>query len=328
MGKEKTFLTFLIKAFVKAVTYLAIAYYACVRYFFNFAFARIRRVPFRRRIKKHMMTEKVLKERIAYGEFRDKGKKWFDHTPYREVSINSADGLQLGGYYFHNPNARRIVLCVHGYRSSGREDFGNVGKYLLEHDSSLLIIDQRAHGKSAGEYITFGISEASDVIRWKNHIKVNISNTLPIYLYGISMGGATVLYASGRIKDNQVKGIIADCAFSSPEDIFTSVMPDKCRCLLKPLFLGMNAVAVRKSDFSFRNRSVTSAVSKSKVPILFIHGDKDDLVPVNMTYTNYAACVAPKRLTIIRGAGHAMSYMTDAAAYEEALENFFKTYDV
>ena len=323
MGKKNTLLT----RMIKAVAFMFTVYYGCVRYFFNFAFARIRRVPFRRRIKKYRMTDKALKERIAYGEFRDKGKEWFDSTPYKVVSIRSKDGLKLIGYYFHNPDAKRIILCAHGYRSTGREDFGNLGKYFFEHDASLLIIDQRAHGKSEGRYITFGISESEDIISWLDWILVNITEKLPIYLSGISMGGATVLYASEKIRSRRVKGIIADCAFSSPEEIFSCVLRNKCMMLLKLLFRGMNLRAFRKAGFSFVGSSATDSVRNTRFPILFIHGTEDDLVPVQMTINNYMATNAPKRLLLVKGAGHAMSYMKDSRKYEEALKSFFETYD-
>lgn len=63
------------------------------------------------------------------------------------------------------------------------------------------------------------------------------------------------------------------------------------------------------------------------MPILFIHGTDDHFVPVEMTYENYQACASPKRLFIVHGAEHCLSYRVDKEGYEKAVENFWKDYD-
>ena len=69
------------------------------------------------------------------------------------------------------------------------------------------------------------------------------------------------------------------------------------------------------------------ALKNTDIPVLFIHGTDDRFVPVEMTYENYKACASEKQLLIVPGAGHAMSYMTDKAAYENAVEMFWGKYD-
>jgi len=60
-----------------------------------------------------------------------------------------------------------------------------------------------------------------------------------------------------------------------------------------------------------------------KVPILFIHGTDDNFVPIEMTYENYKACTAPKKLFIVPGAEHGMSYVMDKDGYENAVKLFW-----
>ncbi len=60
------------------------------------------------------------------------------------------------------------------------------------------------------------------------------------------------------------------------------------------------------------------------IPVLFIHGTDDTFVPVEMTYENYKACNAPKKLFIVPGATHAMSYLVDKNGYENTVKEFWK----
>lgn len=61
-------------------------------------------------------------------------------------------------------------------------------------------------------------------------------------------------------------------------------------------------------------------------PILFIHGEKDNFVPTEMVYRNYAATHAPKELLIIENAGHTQAYETDIPLYRNTVKNFLDKY--
>ena len=64
-----------------------------------------------------------------------------------------------------------------------------------------------------------------------------------------------------------------------------------------------------------------------QTPILFIHGTDDSFVPVEMTYRNYRVCSAPKRLFVVPGANHGMSYYIDPVGYQREMNSFFLQYD-
>lgn len=64
------------------------------------------------------------------------------------------------------------------------------------------------------------------------------------------------------------------------------------------------------------------------IPVLFIHGTDDHFVPIEMTYENYKACASEKRLLVVPGAEHTMSYIVDKEKYEEAICHFWQEYDV
>ena len=73
--------------------------------------------------------------------------------------------------------------------------------------------------------------------------------------------------------------------------------------------------------------STVDALKCCKVPVLFVHGTEDHFVPIEMTYENYTACAAPKKLFIVPGADHGMSYYFDKEGYEAAIKDFWKEFD-
>ena len=78
---------------------------------------------------------------------------------------------------------------------------------------------------------------------------------------------------------------------------------------------------------STREYSCTDAMRECKVPVLFVHGTDDRFVPVEMTYENYKACTAPKRLLVVPGAEHGVSYLVDQTGYETAVQKFWAEFD-
>ena len=83
----------------------------------------------------------------------------------------------------------------------------------------------------------------------------------------------------------------------------------------------------RKLGHSFSELYIPELLKSSSVPTLFIHGDADGFVPLEMTVENYNACSAPKELLVVGGAAHAKSYSTAPEKYERAVLDFFAKYD-
>ena len=75
--------------------------------------------------------------------------------------------------------------------------------------------DARAHGKSEGEYIGFGVLDRFDAKKWIDYAIERFGENVNIFLHGESMGGATVLMAGGLNLPKNVKGIISDCPITS-----------------------------------------------------------------------------------------------------------------
>ncbi len=244
-----------------------------------------------------------------------------------DIFLPSYDGLRLHGRLLQQPGAKGTILLFHGYRSSWVIDFSIVLPHYFSLGYNLLAVDERAHGESEGTYITFGVRERHDVATWTAYAAMHFGPAHPLILDGLSMGAATVLMASDLPLPLSVRGIIADCGFSSPYAIMKSVFRAHCRRLPAGPLLALTDVFTRLfAGFSLKGVSTLDAVAKTKLPILFIHGTGDTFVPCSMTQAAYDACAAPKQLVLVPDAGHGCSYLVDRPRVQAELAAFLSKY--
>ncbi len=255
------------------------------------------------------------------------GLKYNEEIEAEDWTILSSDGLKLYASYIPATGepVRNVILC-HGYHSSGRKDFGGILQYYHENGANVLMIEERAHRRSEGEYLTMGIRESEDIVLWCREMIRRLGNDLPIYLHGMSMGAASVLMTEGLELPENLRGIIADCGFSSPDEIGRDVLRKNMGPAAGIAVQLINMWSKKKVGTALDAKSATEILKNAKVPVLFIHGTADDFVPVHMTIKNYHACSAPKRICLVDGAPHGMSWYFDTDKYKAALESFFEDF--
>lgn len=295
---------------------LAALLLAALNFFFNFAHRR-------RRPKRQKKPAPPANE--AERRFQDmvaEGRAWVEGHPGERVSVTSFDGLRLQGLYFPADRPRACVLLFHGYRSTGLRDFGLLIPYYHDSGFSVLAVDQRACGESEGTYITFGVKERQDVLAWARYMDGRLGGQVPLVLEGLSLGAATVMMAADLPLPASVRGIIADCGFTSPWDIIAHCARLWYRLPAFPLVHLLSAYTRLRAGFGYRDCSTLDTLARSSLPVLFIHGGEDRFVPTYMTEQNYEAAAGWKRKRVVPGAGHAMSYPTDQAGCQKALLEF------
>lgn len=247
------------------------------------------------------------------------------NLPTEKVTISARDGTPLVGHWRACPDAKRIVIALHGWRSTWDHSFGMVADFLYDNRCSVLYAEQRGQGSSGGEYMGLGLLERYDCQRWT--LWAAERSALPIYLVGVSMGATAALMASALPLAAQVRGIIADCGFTSPEDIGKHVLRSNLHLSYTLRAGAADALCRRKNQVGIRGYSAVDAMKKCDLPVLFVHGADDTFVPVTMTYENYKACAGPKELLIVPGADHGMCYYVDKDRYETAVKAFWEKYD-
>ncbi len=249
------------------------------------------------------------------------------NTPTETVAIRSRENYVLRGHWYPAENAKRIIILVHGWHSRWNLDFCGSAPFLHGEGCSLLLIDQRCHGESGGDLISYGIKEKDDVLLWLEWVERSHPG-LPVYLCGVSMGAATVLLAAGEPLDGRVRGVIADCGYSSPTPVIKDTLKKAIGKWGAPTYMAIDLNCRRRGGFSLAKDTPVRAMAKNtEIPCLFFHGDADKLVPWTMSLENYRACRAPKELVVVHGAAHAMSYIVEPGLYREKLLAFFEAND-
>ena len=260
-----------------------------------------------------------------YEPHREQMIAWqeqIDDMPHDDVEVISFDGLRLRGKYYELDKNAPIELMMHGYRGNSRRDLCGGVNRAFEVGHNVLLVDQRASGNSEGNVISFGINESKDALTWIDYLQERFGEDSKIILTGVSMGASTVMMCIERGLPKCVKGILADCGYSSTKDIIKKVIKEMHlpANILYP-FVKLGAKIFGK--FNLEEIVPVEAVKKSPVPILFAHGDIDDFVPYYMSVDCYNACTSKKILVTIKGAGHGLCYPSSPEEYVKKISEFY-----
>lgn len=265
-----------------------------------------------------------LPREIRTVEINDKITWYIDQLkviPYEQVCIKSYDGHTLYGKYYHNKDGAPLDIAFHGYRGTDIRDLAGCLTTIQGGQRNMLLVSQRAHGKSKGRYLTFGIKERKDCLSWVNYAIERFGSDVRILLRGVSMGAATVLMATGLKLPKNVYGVLADCPYSSPKEIIKKVVKDDIKLSVKLVYPLIWLSAKVFCGVSLNKITAENQVVKTNIPIIIFHGTDDEFVPAYMS-----ECVQKARPDIERylfsGAGHALSYMIDTERYEKLLAEF------
>lgn len=264
----------------------------------------------------------------AFTKVRENAAEKLEGSSLDTIEITARDGIKLVGHWRSCKDAKRIIIAMHGWRSSWAKDFGLIADFLHDNGCHVLYVEQRGQNNSGGEHMGFGLTERYDCLEWINWVNSQEYSNLPIYLCGVSMGASTVLMTAGFALPDNVHGIIADCGYTSPHAIWKHVAENNLHVYYDNWMSSIaDEMCREKIQVTSKDYSCTEALENCKVPVLFIHGTDDNFVPIEMTYENYKACASQKRLLIIPGAGHGMSYVIDRKLYEQMVTQFWMDFD-
>ena len=260
---------------------------------------------------------------VSRSETSGKAKEnpdWLKENSTEEY-MNSNDGLKLHAYQVQQKKKSDLyAVIVHGYKGNGLK-MSSYAKRFYDMGFNLVVPDLRAHGKSEGNYIGMGWHDRLDVLKWTNSI-IEKNENAKVVLFGVSMGAATVMMASGEKMPQQVKAIIEDCGYTSVEAEFKKELKTAFNLPSFPLLNAASLITDIKAGYNFKEASAINQVKKLKKPALFIHGDKDTFVPFSMLDEVYNAASCEKEKLVVKGAGHAKSSSVDPDLYWGTIKNF------
>lgn len=249
-------------------------------------------------------------------------RQWFSEHA-KSIYITSSDGLKLHAYLIENQSAYKngnFMMVFHGYKSNATA-MAHFGMQFYDMGYSVLMPDARAHGKSEGKYIGMGWPERLDNLLWINEI-IKIDSKAKIGLYGISMGGSTVINTAGEDLPKQVVVAVEDCGYSSAYDEFAHQMKSQFKIDSFPMLDISLLVASIKTGVNLTEGDCVTQAAKIKIPTLFIHGDQDSFVPFDMLDKLYKAANCKKQKLVVEGAGHGQSAIADPLLYWTTIEQF------
>ncbi|MCI5628119.1 alpha/beta hydrolase [Terrisporobacter sp.] len=248
----------------------------------------------------------------------------YDYKDKEDVFINSFDNLKLHGYILKTENSDKWAITVHGYTNKAESMSAMAYKYHSL-GYNILMPDLRGHGKSEGSYVGMGWHDRLDILKWIDLI-IKENKDAKILLHGISMGAGTVMMVSGEELPENVKVIIEDCGYTSAKEQLAYNLKTMFKLPSFPILNFCSLITKIKDNYFISEASAIKQLQKAKVPILFIHGDKDKFVPFYMLDKLYNACSSKKDKLIIKDVGHAKSESLKSDLYWNKVEDFIKPY--
>ena len=214
------------------------------------------------------------------------------------------------------------VLAFHGYMGSAAEVTPGAWRFH-QWGYNVLMPEARGCGKSGGDYYAMGWDDRLDALDW-----IDLLNTeygaANIYLFGVSMGGATVMMITGEELPGNVRAAVEDCGYTSAKAEFAYQLKQLFGLPSFPVMDMASLVTRIRAGYWLGEASALKQVKKSETPTLFIHGSADTFVPAEMVYEVYEAATCEKELFVVEGAGHGGASAKGGDAYWWLVRDWFE----
>ena len=239
--------------------------------------------------------------------------EWLSKAGGQKLTRSSADGYELvAAEFFARQESHRWVILLHGY-TGWKEEMYPFAYWYYEQGYHVLVPDLRAQGESEGDFIGMGWTDSADCGLWLDYILSQDADA-DIVLHGQSMGASTALIMSGEAvrgtlgqAGTHIRAVISDCAYTDAYEMFGDKITEWFGLPAFP-FVDSACLMLRlRGGYDLKKASALDGVRTSQVPTLFIHGEKDALIDVQMAHELYEAASCKKELLIVEGVGHAQS---------------------
>ena len=258
-------------------------------------------------------------------------KSWTDSLQQAEALkdtfIDAPDKARLHAYYVAAPSpTSKTAVIVHGYTDNAIRMMMIGYLYNRSLGYNILLPDLRYSGLSDGDAFQMGWLDRKDVMQWMEVANEIFGDSTQMLVHGISMGGATTMMVSGEPQPAYVKCFVDDCGYTSVWDQFSKELKEDFGLPAFPLLYISSWLCDWTKGWNFTEASALKQVKKCRLPMLFIHGEKDDYVPTRMVYELYEAKPEPKELWVVPGADHATSYKLNKEEYTQKVKQFTDKY--
>ena len=253
----------------------------------------------------------------SFHDWRAAGAEYLRKQKHQLYTITSARGELLQGYYYPTTGGgKRIAFIVHGCRSDHASAAGVLYDFYASRGFDLFAVDNTACGASFGQHIGYDTYESEDALRWIAFLRETFGEDVTLILHGFSLGASTVLKMSDRCGDN-VKFIISDSAYRDGRE--------QMKYQLGPLYTPVRLInLIRAYDLSATD--VRPHLDRSRKPILFVHGQRDTVVPFRNGPLLMSGYRGPCDALFLPDVKHIQSFYRDAETYGNKVDEFIRKY--
>jgi uncharacterized protein len=242
-----------------------------------------------------------LANRAIYYPLRNPEGLWDEQQRLgaTDVWLKTDDGVRLHAWWVRREDARLVTLFLHGNAGNVTHRSPHI-REIVGAGSSILIPDFRGYGKSEGRPTERGLF-ADGEAAYQYLTRAGGYRPDQIVIHGESLGTAIAVDLAAR---HPCAGVVLEASFTSASDVAATILP-----VLGPMLV----------------RSFNSArkIGRVRAPMFFLHGDRDDIIPIRIGQALFAAAPQPKSLWIVEGAGHNDILETAGPRYREHLASFY-----
>ena len=221
----------------------------------------------------------------------------------RDCWMTAEDGVKIHGWLAPADSAIATVVISHG-------NGGNIS-YLLpvmrelqRRGLSVLMYDYRGYGRSEGSPDEEGIYRDGRAA-FDYAVKLPEVEAERIILWGTSLGGAVAVDVATQ---RPAAALILESTFSSAKDVARTAYP----FLPARFFLRTKFNSVEK-------------IQKIRIPLLFMHGTHDSIIPIELGRRLFRVAHNPKEFYEIPAADHNDTFSVGGAEYFETVIRFART---
>ncbi|THJ24035.1 MAG: alpha/beta hydrolase [Nitrospira sp. CG24E] len=217
--------------------------------------------------------------------------------------FQAADGARLFGWYVEALADRPVILWCHGNAGNIVHRIENL-KLLYQLGLSVFLFDYRGYGRSQGKPSEEGLYQ--DAFGAHDYLtRIRMIRSERVIIFGRSLGAAV---AGELAAQKPAVGLILESSFPSIEAV------------AKFHYGGLPVHWLLGTDFALTDR-----LPHLSLPKLIIHGDKDDIIPIELGRQVFEAATPPKSFYVIPGADHNNTYQVGGAAYFRQWTEFIHT---
>ncbi len=242
---------------------------------------------------------------------------------FEEVHFVSRDKVKLFGWWIPAPNARATIIMCHGQEGSMDRD---TKRMLPLHNAgfNVFMFDFRAHGRSEGQFVSFGMYEKEDLLGALDYL-VEDRHIESVGVIGYSMGAATALITAAL--SERICSVVVDSPFGRlPRSVagwfrLRGVPVPVARELSRWILI---VCSMRTEGRIDQTDPVRWTVHIGPRPVLFVFGSRDPYISKKELRRMISLTEGPKEVWTVEGAGHRGAYTADPDTYNQRIVDWFE----